>query len=76
MLIALKSFNITKKTYGVSRNWRLIPWCGLTLSTAIEGKKKPTINGRLKRVSRYEKNNYLSSNSPLLLQGELTTIII
>ena len=52
-------------------------------STGISAsKKKPTINGRLKRVLRYEKNNQLIqnivrlSNSSPFYQGEPITIII
>jgi len=57
MLIALKSFNIYKKSLLDSLQ---AAGNSLTPTHAVYrylGKKKPTINGRLKRVSRYEKNN-------------------
>jgi len=57
MLIALKSFNIYKKSMPhplKSAGNSIMPSHALLMH---RGKKKPTINGRLKRVSRYEKNN-------------------
>jgi len=46
MYIALKSLPRGKNTLKTQE-----------INIVLEGKKKPTINGRLKRVLRYEKNN-------------------